>query len=122
MKIIAQIHKLWFIGDAGQSQLPCPFTEPLTGNAATFHVVIADPQMFTKIGLRILQTILRLHRQHDGKLNHQAANLALWVTQDAGSDVLCINRIGKWTLFSLYPQGADVTTKTLEKNQQPLNQ
>jgi hypothetical protein len=62
---------------------------------------------------------LRFHRQHGGKLNHRDANFALWVTQDAGDEVLSINRVQEWTLFSLYPQGADVTTKTPEKNQQP---
>ena len=31
--------------------------------------------------------------------------------------MLHINRIGKWTLFSLPVQGADVTTKTSAKNQ-----
>jgi hypothetical protein len=73
--------------------------------------------MLSKIILSILQTVLRLHRQHDGKLNHHVANLALWVTQDAGNEMLHINRIGKWTLFSLLAQGTAVTTKTPEKNQ-----
>ena len=73
--------------------------------------------MFTEIGLRILQTVLSLHRQHGGKLNHQEPNLALWVTQNAGNEMLHINRIGNGTLFSLRVQGAAVTTKTSDINQ-----
>jgi hypothetical protein len=77
---------------------------------------------------------LRLHRQHGGKVNHQTANFALWVTQDEHEFVVMIIKVKYWTqdehefvvmiikvkywtLFSLYPQGADVTTKTPEKNQ-----
>jgi hypothetical protein len=74
--------------------------------------------MFTEIGLRISQTVLRLHRQHGGKLNHQAMNLALWVTQNDEQVMLPVNRIGNRTLFSLYPQGTDVTTKASAENQQ----
>jgi hypothetical protein len=73
--------------------------------------------MFTEVGLGISQTVLRLHRQHDDKLNHLEPNLALWVTQNAGNEMLHINRIGNGTLFSLRVQGAAVTTKTSDKNQ-----
>ncbi|HUA68428.1 MAG TPA: hypothetical protein VMA13_07760 [Candidatus Saccharimonadales bacterium] len=51
------------------------------------------------------------------KLNHQAANLALWVTQDEREFVVMIIKVKYWTLFSLQSQGADVTTKMPEKNQ-----
>ena len=117
MQVPAQVHKFLFIGNAGQSQFLRPYTKPLTGNAPAFHVIIADPQMFAEIRLRIPQTVLRLHRQHGGKLIHQTANLALWVTQDEHESVVMIIKVKYWTLFSLYPQGADVTTKTPEKNQ-----
>jgi len=60
---------------------------------------------------------LRLHRQHGGKLNHKEPNLALWVTQNESDEMLHINRVGKWTLFSLRVQGADVTTKVPDTNQ-----
>jgi hypothetical protein len=62
---------------------------------------------------------LRLHRQHGGKLNHQEANLALWVTQNDEQVMLPVNRIGKGTLFSLRVQGGAVTTKASAENQQP---
>jgi hypothetical protein len=39
------------------------------------------------------------------------------VTQDAGDEMLHINRIGNGTLFSLRVQGADITTKPSAKNQ-----
>ena len=58
-----------------------------------------------------------LRRQHDGKLNHQEPNLALWVTQKNQEEMLHKHRIGNGTLFSLRVQGADVTTKTSAKNQ-----
>ncbi len=73
--------------------------------------------MFTEIRLRISQTVLRFHRQHDGKLNHRDTNLALWVTQNDIGVMLHVNRIEMWTLFSLLVQGAAVTTKTSDKNQ-----
>jgi len=94
----------------------------LTGNAPAFHVIITNSQMLTEIRLRISQTVLRLHRQHGGKLNHQEPNLALWVAQDAHESVVMIIRIEHGTLFSLRVQGSAVTTKTPKKNQQPMNQ
>src|ERR1700744_1437222 len=77
--------------------------------------------MFTEIRLRISQTVLRLHRQHGDKLNHQEPYLALWVTQDAHESVLMIIRTEHGTLFSLRGQGAAVTTKTPKNSQQPVN-
>jgi hypothetical protein len=47
--------------------------------------------MFTEIAPGVGQTGLRLHRQHDGKLNHHQTNLAPWVTQDELKRVVMIS-------------------------------
>jgi hypothetical protein len=60
---------------------------------------------------------LSFHRQHGGKLNHHDWNNALWVTQNGWQEMLSVNRVEDWTLFSLRVQGAAVTTKTSDKNQ-----
>src|ERR1035438_8916210 len=117
MKVVAQVQELLFCGDARQSQFPRSFTKPLTRNRLPFHVVITNAQVFAKIRFRISQTVLGLHRQHGGTLNHVGCNYALWVTQNEWPEMIPVNRIGNGTLFSLRVQGAAVTTKALNKNQ-----
>jgi len=94
MKIAAQVHKFLFISDAGQSQFLCTVTEPLAGNALAFHVVITNAKMFAKIRFRISQTVLSLHRQHGGTLNHVGCNYAPSVAQNGWPEMLPVNRIG----------------------------
>jgi hypothetical protein len=89
----------------------------MTGNTATFHVIITNAQVFAKIRFRISQTILGLHRQHGGTLNHVGCNSAPSVAQNEWPEMLPVNRIGNGTLFSLRVQGAAVTTETSNENQ-----
>jgi hypothetical protein len=65
----------------------------MSRNALTFHVVITDAQVFLKISLCIFQTVLRLHRQHDGKLSHHLEKPAPKRAQDEWQMMLSVNRV-----------------------------
>jgi hypothetical protein len=77
MKVVAQVQKSFSVVTPDNPNSLAPFTKPLSRNALPFHVVIADAQMFPKISLGIFQTVLRLHRQHDGKLSHHLDKILL---------------------------------------------
>ena len=49
MKVPAQVQKILFRRHPRQSQFFRPFTNPLTGNLTTFHVIITNAQVFAKI-------------------------------------------------------------------------
>ena len=68
--------------------------------------------MLLKILLRIRQTELRLHREHEGKLPHDLDESAPKRAHYEHELVVMIIRTEHGTLDSLQAQGADVTPKT----------
>ncbi len=64
MLILAKAQEIVGADSPGQIQPLRAQTDPLTGDALTFIVVVANRQVFFKVFLCVLEIVLRLRRDH----------------------------------------------------------